>query len=184
MRILNRYIRNSVIGSTAIVLFVLLGLESFMEFVSQLSDVGISHYSVYKAFVYSLTQLPSVLYQLFPMAGFLGCLIGLGRLASSSQLVVMRSAGISVGRITWSIIKAALIMLVVVTFVGELIAPKLGAKGETMKTMSLSHQVGFKALGGVWLRNATSYIHIGSIEARNKVGDVTRFVINAQHVQN
>jgi len=181
MRILNAYIRNSVISATIIVFLILLGVESLMELITQLSDIGVAHYSLWKAFLFVLTRLPSDLYQLFPMAGFLGCLIGLGRLASSSQLIVMRSAGVSVAGITGSVIKAAVLMIVVITFMGEFVAPKLEASGHRMKAAALSEEVGFKALGGVWLRDADTFIHIGSIDSNSEVSDVTRFVITPQH---
>lgn len=181
MRILTAYMRHSVISATVIVVLILLGVEALMEFISQLSDIGVAHYGMWHAFIFVLTQLPSDLYQLFPMAGFLGCLIGLGRLASSSQLIVMRSAGVSLAGITWSVIKAALLMIVMVTFIGEFIAPKLEATGEVIKASALAHKVGFKALGGVWLRDADSFVHIGAIDSEHVVSDVSRFVMTPQH---
>lgn len=180
MRTLNTYIRNSVISATIIVVLILLGVETLMEFIGQLSGIGVAHYGMWKAFIFVLMQLPSDFYQLFPMAGFLGCLIGLGRLASSSQLIVMRSVGVSIVGITGSVIKAAILMMVIVTFVGEFIAPKLEATADFMKGAALSRKVGFKAMGGVWLRDASSFVHIGSINSDHSVSDVSRFVITPQ----
>lgn len=181
MRILNRYIRNAVISSSLLVVLVLLGIESFMEFINQLPDIGIAHYNLLSASLYVVAQLPSDLYQLFPMAGFLGCLVGLGRLASSSQLIVMRTAGMSIAQITMSVIKAAILMIVIVTFIGEFVAPKLELKAATMKSLALSHEIGFKSLGGIWLRNSNSFVHIGRVDSNHTVSDVSRFVVNSQH---
>lgn len=181
VRLLDHYIRDAVIGATILVVFVLLGVESFMEFVGQFSSIGVSHFDFWKAFVYVLTQLPSDLYQLFPMIGFLGCLVGLGRLAASSQLIVIQMAGISVRQITWSVIKAALILIAIMVLMGEFIAPKLQTSGDNMKAVALSHAVGYKALGGVWLRDGPSFVHISSIISAGEVHDVSRFIINDQH---
>src|SRR3990167_8328831 len=181
MRILNDYIRNAVISSSILVVFVLLGIESFMEFINQLPDIGVVHYNLLKATFYVLAQLPADLYQLFPMAGFLGCLIGLGRLASSSQLIVMRTSGVSIAGITLSVIKAAIMMMLIVTLIGEWIAPKLEAQAAHMKSLALSHEVGFKALGGIWLRDAASFVHIGDVDSSQQVSHVSRFVINSKH---
>lgn len=182
MRILDRYIRSSIIESTILVVLVLLGLEIFMEFISQLPDLGHANYHLGSAFFYVLTQLPSDLYQLFPMAGFLGCLLGLGRLASRNELIVMRASGVSVARMAGATIKAALLMIFIATVIGECIAPKLQALGKEHKTIALSQLTGFKALGGVWLRDAVSFIHIGSVNSKQTISDITRFVINRQHV--
>ncbi|ACJ18521.1 LPS export ABC transporter permease LptG [Coxiella burnetii] len=181
MPLLNRYIRNAIITATALVMLVLLGIEMFMEFIGQLSQIGSVHYGLGQAFLYVLTQLPSDLYQLFPMAGFLGCLIGLGRLASSSELMVMRTAGVSIAGVTWAVVKAALLMMVVMTFIGEVIAPQLEASGEETKLTALSKAVGYKALGDVWLHGAQSFIHIGSVDAKNKISEVSQFFINNKH---
>ena len=180
MRLLDRYIRETVISATWLVVLVLLGIEIFMEFIDQLSKIGLANYSLEQAFLYVLTQLPSDLYQLFPMAGFLGCLIGLGRLASSSQLIVMQAAGVSIFRVTGSVIKSVLLMIIVVTFVGEFIAPRLESKGALLRSLALSKTVVYQALGGLWLRNRNSFIHIDSIDSKNKIKNVSRFQFN-QH---
>lgn len=182
MRILNRYIRHAVIDAVVLVTLVLLGIECFMELIGQLPDVGHAHYNMGRVFLYVLTQLPADLYQLFPMAGFLGCLIGLGRLASSHQLIVMRASGVSIAEITGSVIRAALIMIVAVTLIGEAAAPKLQIYGIEMKAKAMARATGYQALGGVWLRDATSFIHIGAVNSDVEISDVTRFVINPRHV--
>ncbi len=119
MRILDRYIRTNVIWSTFLVVLVLLGIESFIEFIGELPLIGTHQYGILAVFTYVSMQLPADLYQLFPIAGFIGSLIGLGRLASTSELIVIRAAGVSIARIIWSVIKAALWMIIVVTIIGE-----------------------------------------------------------------
>ena len=177
MRLLNQYIRYVVVRATGLVVLVLLGVEIFMEFIGQLSQIGLAHFSFGIAFLYTLTQLPSDLYQLFPIAGFLGCLIGLGRLASSSQLIVMQAAGISITEVVWSVIKAALPMIVVITFAGEFIAPPLEARGEEIKSVALAKTKGCRSLGSMWLRDAESFIFIGAVNSNREISDVSRFVI-------
>ena len=175
MRILNRYIRSHVIWATAVVIFVLIGIESFMEFVGQLSDIGVGQYGIVQALIYVPLQLPTDLYELFPMAGFLGSLIGLGRLASSSQLIVMRAAGVSVAQIAWSVIKAAMIMIVVVTIIGEGIAPRLQYKADTIKSWEMEQGGRLKTLYGVWLRHGNSYVYINSVPSTTKIQGIVRF---------
>ena len=175
MHILNRYIRSHVIWSTTVVMFVLIGIESFMEFVGQLSAIGVGQYGILQTFIFVPLQLPTDLYALFPMAGFLGSLIGLGRLASSSQLIVMRSAGVSVSQIAWSVIKAALIMLVFVTIIGEMIAPKLQQEANFLKVQAMQKGGKLKTLHEVWLRNGHSYVYINAVPSPKKIQGVVRF---------
>jgi lipopolysaccharide export system permease protein len=94
----------------------------------------------------------------------------------------MRASGVSIGDITWSVVKAAIVMIVFVTIIGEFVAPKIEALGAQMKAVAMAQTVGFKALGGVWLRDDASFIHIGSVDSNHEISDVTRFVINRKHV--
>ncbi|EKD76920.1 MAG: hypothetical protein ACD_42C00533G0002, partial [uncultured bacterium] len=123
MKILDRYIRRTLIISTIMVSAVIIGLQSFLSLVQQFHYVGDHDYSMWRAFLFVPMQLPAQFYQLFPMAGFLGALIGLSRLASTSQLIVMRASGVSVMRIAWSVMKAGILMIIVVTAIGEGMGP-------------------------------------------------------------
>ena len=181
MRLLNQYISSAVVVSTTLVILVLLGIDLFMEFIGQLPQIGSVHYELWQAFLYVLAQLPSDLYQLFPMAGFLGCLIGLGRLESSSELIVMRTVGVSIPGITLPVIKSALLMMVIMTLVGEVIAPLLEAKGETIKLAALSKAFGYQALGDVWFHDAHSFVHIGLVNSKQSISDVSQFFIDNKH---
>lgn len=180
MRILSRYIYSHVIMSTLMVVFVLVGIESFMEFVGQLSDIGVGNYGVWEALMVVPLQLPSNLYQLFPMAGFLGSLIGLGRLASTSQLIVMRAAGVSILQISWSVIKAAILMIIVVTVIGEWIAPHWLNHAMQLKTIAMKKHNEVNQLEGVWLHKDNSYINIGLVTRNSKMVNITRFDFDDQ----
>lgn len=175
MRILDRYIANHVIIATLLVLGVLVGLDSFMLFFTEMSDVGKGDYTTLTASSYVLMQLPFDLYQLFPMAGFLGCLIGLGRLASQSELIIMRSSGVSIVQITFSVIKAALVMLFVITVIGEMIAPALQIHSERMKSVALADDKAALNFGGMWLRHDDTFIHLGEMQNEESARDVTLF---------
>jgi len=175
MRILNRYIASQVIWSTAVVVFVLIGIESFIEFVAQLSDIGVGNYGISQALLYVPLQLPTDLYELFPMAGFLGSLIGLGRLASTSQLIVMRAAGVSTIQIAWSVIRAAILMIIVVTVIGEWVAPHWQNDAIHLKAVAMGKSRRGVELEGIWLHRNATYINIASVISDSVLSNVTLF---------
>lgn len=181
MKILNGYIRRHILFSTLIVVLVLLGVELLIELISELSDIGVENYGIMQALVYVPLRLPSDLYQLFPMAGFLGCLLGLGQLASTNQLVVMRASGVSISKIASSVIKTAILMMVVVTFVGEYLAPTLELKAQIYKSMLLNKAIGFKAIGGIWLRNGEQFVRIGGVDSSKQIKGISAFFIDDKH---
>ncbi|MES9938855.1 MAG: LptF/LptG family permease, partial [Sedimenticola sp.] len=119
MRVLDRYIGRTVIISTTITLFVLLILVGFLTLMDELGDVGTGRYTTADAFYYVLLVMPRRAYEVFPMAVLLGSLIGLGSLASHSELVAIRAAGVSLARIIFSVMKAGVAFMLVVIIVGE-----------------------------------------------------------------
>lgn len=179
MKILDRYIAKTVIASTAFVVLVLLGIQSFLELVQQFRHIGQARYNVLDALLYVPMQLPAQLYQLFPMAGFLGCLIGLGRLSTSSQLIVMRASGISIARIAGSVLKAAILMIVLVTAIGEWVGPKWQQAASAMRRNAL--QTDDNTLKSTWIRENNTFTRVGTITKNNTIANITRYQFDHQN---
>ncbi|MCP4996292.1 MAG: LptF/LptG family permease, partial [Gammaproteobacteria bacterium] len=87
MRLLQLYIGKTVLVNITVALVVLLGLVSIGTFAGELSDVGEGDYQAWDAFVYVVMIVPRRIYEIFPVAVLLGSLIGLGSLASHSELI-------------------------------------------------------------------------------------------------
>lgn len=181
MRILNRYLAQHIMASTAIVVLILMAVEGLLEFINQLSDIGTANYGIVDALVFVSKQLPADLYQLFPMAGFLGCLLGLGKLASTSQLVVIRAAGVSKKQIAWVVIKAAILMMILVALVGEFFAPRLQANSQKEKSALLAQVAGVKSMKNIWLRDGEWFVHFDQVISNTVVKNVSAFQITADH---
>ena len=99
MSLLARYIGRTVFLNTLLVLLVLVSISSLFSFIGELDDVGKGDYTVKTALIYILLGMPGIAYELFPSSVLLGSLLGLGAMASHSELTVMRSAGISIGQL-------------------------------------------------------------------------------------
>ncbi len=181
MRILDHYIRSSVIWATCLVVLVLLGIESFIEFIAELPAMGIANYSILSVFIYVGMQMPSDLYQLFPIAGFIGSLVGLGRLATTSELIIMRAAGVSIARIAWAVVKAALIMLIIITVVGEWWAPTWQYQAVLYKEKQTRRKANPWSSEGLWLHQGQSFVKVGTIVSGSEVRDVSRFDFDNQN---
>lgn len=184
MRILNRYIASYVIFATIFVTLVFLGIQTFMSFVEQLSDIGAQHYRLIQSVQFVLLNLPSNFYKLFPVIGLLGSLLGLGYLASSNQLVVMQSSGISIFKITWAVIRATLFMLIFATFVGEVFAPVLKSRALDYKAQAMKKGVGLAVFHGAWLHYQNDFIYIGGFVSPTKINKVVIYSLDQMHKLN
>jgi lipopolysaccharide export system permease protein len=159
MRILNRYLFNSIAGPTALVLLVLLSLSGFVSFIAELHDVGEGDYTLYLAAKYALLKLPRLASSLMPVSVLLGSLLGLGALASSSELIVMRSAGVSIYRLAKSVALAGFVLAIVGGVISEFMAPQLDLYARQMKAIAKSKSVDITD-SNAWLRNGDLIFNI------------------------
>ena len=91
--ILDRYVGRSVLMAVLLCTLVLVGLSALIKYVEQLKDVGEGSYNSIAAAWYVLFSIPKELVLFFPIGALLGGVIGLGQLASSSELVELQAAG-------------------------------------------------------------------------------------------
>jgi lipopolysaccharide export system permease protein len=172
MNILYRYIGRSVLSGILGTLLVLLILVSFVSLVDELRDVGKGEYDTGDAFLYMLLQMPRRIYELFPIAVLLGSLIGLGGLASHSELVAMRAAGVSVGAIVLGALRAGVLLLAAVLVIGELVAPESDQYAESMKAVAISQQVTLRSKYGFWARDGDAFVNIREILPGARLQDI------------
>lgn len=175
MKILNTYIGKSVLSSILLVLLILLGVESFLELASELKDVGKGNWHFLQAASNVPLMLPTDIYELFPMAALIGSLMGLGRLANQSELIVMSAAGMSHWQIMRALLITSVMLLVVISFIGEGLAPMTQHLAKEYKTLSLSAGQTFKSASGVWFRDGPNFIFVRDIYVDNRLIDITRY---------
>jgi len=175
MKILDRYIAVAIATGTGIALLVILGLDIFFNLIGQMDKVGTGTYTLWKMFLFVTLTTPQSLYELFPMAALLGSLIGMGLLASNSELVAMRASGVPVWRIVQSVLQAGVLMLVVVVMVGELIAPAAERYGQKLRAAATNKAVSFLGTQGLWVRDGNFYINVKKILTDEKLADLTLY---------
>ena len=174
--IIERYLAKTVIAHTLIVWLVLLVIMGFSEFMIQLGKISAS-YTFNQAMLYTVLKLPVYGYELFPIALLIGALIGLGGLANHSELTILRVTGWSVSRIFWAVMKGVFVLWLVVTFLGESIAPKSEAYAKKMRDEALHRSFSINGHEGFWLKEHTGtksrYIEVGHFVNDHLLAPVT-----------
>jgi len=130
-------------------------------------------------FLFVALTTPQSLYEMFPMAALLGSLIGMGLLASNSELVAMRASGIPVWRIVQSVLQAGVLMLIVVIMIGELVAPTAERYGQKLRATATNKAVSFLGTQGgtqgLWVRDGNHYINVKTILTDEKLAGLTLY---------
>ncbi|MDH5516764.1 MAG: LPS export ABC transporter permease LptG [Gammaproteobacteria bacterium] len=180
MKTLDLYIYKTVVSSTLLVLAILGALFAFMEFVSEINLIGMNDYSLINALVFVGLTLPKTLYELFPTATLIGGLLGLGALAGNSELIVMRAAGISIGRIARSVLQSGLVLTVLVAAFGEFLVAPAKQKAESIKTRSLHKNISLGKTNGLWVKEGNYYLNVKKIYPDNRMADIEIYELDDQ----
>ncbi len=175
MTTLDRYILAGVVRGTLLVLLVLLALNSFVSFIGQVDNVGQGSYSTADAIAFVALNAPSMTYWLLPIATLLGALLGLGNLASHSELIVMRAAGVSPWRLARSVIIAGTLISIAGLALGELIAPPAEQYAKRHRTMALHNQLSMAQGQSGWIRDGNVVINIEQLMEGDRAGGIYVF---------
>ena len=173
MRKLDRYIAMNVLSATTVVLLVLVFLEALFSFLGQLDDVR-GNYQTLDVAIYTLLLIPKKIYEFIPVSALVGCLAGLGSMASSSELVVMRAAGVSLWRLVWAVMKPSLLMIIVGALLGEYVAPVSEQLAETRKAIARSSDGSYSGTG-VWHREGNEFMYFNAVEPNGVLYGVSRY---------
>ena len=178
MKILDMYIARHVVGGTMLALAVLVSLVAVVTFVDDLDSVGQGRYGIGAAIEFMILTLPRQAFILFPLAAVIGTLIGLGSLAASSELGVIRAAGVSIGRIVGSVLKGALLLVVIAVLIGEVVAPWCERLAQARRTAALDESSGGRY--GFWVRDGRSFVNMLRVWPGNRVEDMFIYEFDAE----
>ncbi|TNF36560.1 MAG: LPS export ABC transporter permease LptG [Gammaproteobacteria bacterium] len=163
MNRINRYIRKSVLTGIGMVLLVFVGLDLVLSLIDQQSEL-FGDYGFMDSAWLTLVTLPGRLDIQLPFVVLIGCLVGLGQLAVSSELTVMRASGVSTASIVWMACKPALLFTLLALMVGEFVAPDLDRYAQSRKTLLQWGSTGFMHEYGMWLRDGQQFANANAVQ--------------------
>jgi lipopolysaccharide export system permease protein len=178
MRKIDRYVMSTVGGAMLLVMVVVLALDMIFALIAELDDAR-NDYQTLEALLYVVLTLPRRIYDYLPLGAFMGCLVGLGTLASSSELTVIRAAGVSVKRIVWSAMKPALLAVLLGVLIGEYVAPPAERMAQSQKAVAQGAGQNVASASGVWHREGDTFIHLNAVQPNGVLHGVSLFEFDA-----
>ena len=166
MKTLTRYLGREVLAAIMLVFGGLVMLFAFFDLIHELGDVGKANYTVTSAFLFVALQMPSRMYELFPIAALIGTLFAMAQFVASSEYTVMRASGASLTQVLWALLRVGIPVAVVTFLAGEYVAPpaeriaqqvKGHAMGDTRRMVARQFQSGF------WFKQDLSFANIRSV---------------------
>src|ERR1700724_3687684 len=157
---------------------VLLTLGALFVFISQQGDIGVGSYGAADAFLFTLLNLPQQAFDLLPIGAMIGALMGLGNLASGSELVVTRASGVSVWRIAWPVGLAGLTMAIAMYGIGEYVAPPMAQLAKREKTTEKLADISFAGSSSAWVKDGNLILRVQTGEVDQAFGGVSLFQLD------
>ncbi len=178
MKIIDRYIARRVGGNVLLVSAALVALLTVLAFVGDLEDLGRGEYGFLDSLEQMLLGLPLRLFLLFPFAVIIGALTGLGSLAASKELIVMRASGMSPSRLVLCVLRACLPLILVILAIGEAVVPWSERLSQAHRDRALGNDAVHDI--GVWLQGRESVIHLRRILSGGRIEGVTIYEIDPE----
>ena len=179
MSLLSQYMMRTILASTTLVLVVLLALAGLFEFIAELDDVR-GDYQTPQAILYTALRLPNLAFEMLPVAALIGSLLGLGALAGNSEIIVMRSAGLSVSRLAGMVAVSGLVLLVLTGLLGEFIGPPLDFYARDMR-MEARTQKDADLSNEAWVKDGPVYLHLERVSSEFEFGTLYVFRFNEEN---
>lgn len=177
---LNRYIAITISSSILMVLLILLGVDFIGEIIAEM-DLITENYSFFSVLRYAFFSVPGNVFELLPFSSLVGCLAGLGTLANNSELVVIRSAGVSTGRIVWMVIRPTIVIMLLGFLISEYIAPSTESIAQSERAIALRNYDSIVNRDGLWHREGNQFMHFNVVQPNGVLYGVTSYTFNKQH---
>jgi lipopolysaccharide export system permease protein len=178
--VLDRYIGRTIFNTIMMTLFMLVSLSGIIKFVDQLRKVGQGEYSALGAGIYTLLSVPKDIEIFFPMAALLGALLGLGTLASRSELVVMQASGFTRMQIAAAVMKTAIPLVLLTMAIGEWVSPQGEQMARNYRSQALYGGSMLSVQNGLWAKDGHDFIYIERVVSEKDLSGVNIYHFDDQ----
>ncbi len=169
-------VMTQVLGALLLTWGVLLGFDAMAALVGELDEIGEGDYGLDTAFIYVALTLPRRAYELFPTAALIGSVLGLGSLASTSELTALRAAGLPRWRISAAAGALVLMLTGAMVISGETLGPWGDRAAQSLVVQAKSKDVSLAGGSGLWAREGDLFLNArrGSVQGE---GGLSRVVL-------
>lgn len=163
LKVFERYLAREIYSATALVLAAFLALFAFFDLIHEMTDVGKGGYEIEHAAGYVALTLPGRTYEIMPIAVLIGTLFALTQLARHSEITVLRTCGLSTGRLLLALGKMGLLFVLLTFLVGEFLAPPAEKAAQQLRLQAMSKLVAQEFRSGFWVKDELSFVNVRDV---------------------
>ena len=173
MKIITNYIGWNLLKGILTVAVLLLAIDLLFYFINELRFIGTGNYDLSAACLFVALTIPRKLYIMSPWSALIGSLLALGSMSKNSELLIIRTFGISAHGIALCGSLYVLLFTLMIFCLGEFVAPRVEMFAQTKKTLALSKGNTIYTSYGTWIKNYNNFIHISTVQDYNNLHGIT-----------
>ena len=181
LKVYERYLAREIYAATVLVLVAFLMLFAFFDLIHEFEDIGKGGYQLQHAAGFVLLSVPGRIYELFPIAVLIGTLYALTLLARHSEIMVLRTAGLSTASLLWTLAKLGTTFIVLTFVIGEFVAPPAERAAQQLRLKALSSMVAQEFRSGLWVKDELSFVNVRDVLPDARLRGVRIYEFDKQH---
>jgi lipopolysaccharide export system permease protein len=126
-------------------------------------------------------SVPQFALESFPAGALVGALLGVGVLARSHELTVMRASGMSKLRLAAAAMISAGLLIGVALLIGEFLAQPLSQLADERKAFAKYSNISFAGAGGAWIRDGDTILNVQGRSSVAEFGGMLIFDLAADN---
>lgn len=180
MRLLHRYFRRNISRATLTACLALLGLFAVIDLLLELSNGSGNPNQLRDAALYAALRVPANLYQLLPICVMLGGLFSLAQLVNDSEYPVIRTAGVSLARVAFSLLRIGFLFALLTLLVSELLMPLADNYARSLRLRISSATTVNNLQSGYWMRDHQHFVNFEEVGADQVVKKLSLYELDKQ----
>ena len=172
MKQITKYLNKEFFISITMIMFGLIALFSFFDFIREINDLGKGGYGLIQIINYIILSIPGHVYEIIPLAVLIGAMYTVGELSQNSEFTVMRSSGLSIKKIAASLIYVGLFFCFLTFIIGDLISPNSEKNAQRLKISSTDSVVSQEFKSGFWIKDGKSFVNIENVLPNSSLEDI------------
>lgn len=162
MKRIDLYLFKTVLVAMLAVLAIILSIDAISAFVDQIDDLS-GTYTVKEALFFVVLKIPAGLGEYLGFSALIGAMIGLGSFTSTGELTVIRSAGYSMFRIGWNVMKPALLLVFIAAIVTEYVASDLEQLADSRRDLLRGKRTIDIEKSGLWIYDKGNFVNMDAV---------------------
>jgi len=161
--ILIRYINREFFIGILMIMFGLICLFAFFDFIQEIGDLGKGSYGILQAILFVILSIPGHIYEVIPLAVLIGSMYSIGQLSYNYEFNVMRASGYSIKKIAVSLMYTGLFFSFFTIIVGDFIAPHSEKSAQQIKLGNSNSSVSQEFGSGFWIKDGDNFVNIENV---------------------